>query len=457
MARTETISVSMRELDRLKTIQAVIDKDMKQGVAAARLGITPRQLRRLVQRYAEEGPAGLASRHRGRPSNRQLPSGLEAQAVALIREHYADFGPTLAAEKLAQRHGLHIAKETVRRIMMTAGFWVPRKLRPPKVHQPRHRRACLGELVQIDGCEHHWFEDRAPMCTLLVYVDDATSRLMQLLFVHSESTFSYFTATRAYLEQHGKPIAFYSDKASIFRVNHKNAQGNGQTQFARALYELNIDGICANTSQAKGRVERAHLTLQDRLVKELRLRGISTLDDANAFAADFIDDYNARFAKAPRHSVDAHRLIRADENLDLIFTWRSPRCVSDSLTVRYDKKLLLLEASPSVRLLSGKYIEVYHYPDNRVEARYNGTSLPYSVFDRLAEVDQLAIVENKRLGHALQMAKALQDKRDNRRSQSGPTIDGTPRRRGRPPGTKSVRAITELDLHESLIRDRPQS
>ena len=220
VARTETITVSMRELDRLKTIQAVIDREITPGVAASRLGLTTRQLRRLVLRYADNGPAGLVSRHRGRPSNHQLPAGIEAQAIALIREHYADFGPTLAAEKLAQRHDLPIAKETVRRIMMTAGLWVPRKLRPPKVHQPRQRRACLGELIQIDGCEHHWFEDRGPECTLLVYVDDAPSRLMQLQFARSESTFSYFAATRAYLEQHGKPIAFYSDKASIFRFNH---------------------------------------------------------------------------------------------------------------------------------------------------------------------------------------------------------------------------------------------
>jgi hypothetical protein len=156
---------------------------------------------------------------------------------------------------------------------VAAGLWVPRKLRPPKVQQPRLRRACVGELIQIDGCEHRWFEERAPICTALVYVDDATSRLMLVHFTGAESTFSYFEATRAYLGNHGKPLAFYSDKASVFRVNRETAGGPGFTQFARALYELNIDGICANTPAAKGRVERAHLTLQDRLVKELRLSG----------------------------------------------------------------------------------------------------------------------------------------------------------------------------------------
>jgi hypothetical protein len=173
--------------------------------------------------------------------------------------------------------------------MTAGGLWLPRRLRPPKVQQPRARRACIGELVQIDGCEHAWFEDRAPQCTTLVYVDDATSRLMVVLFCGSESTFGYFEATRQYIHRFGKPLAFYSDKASIFRINHKTAtNGKGHTQFARALFELNIEGLCANTPGAKGRVERAHLTLQDRLVKELRLQGISTVDAANEFMPSFI-------------------------------------------------------------------------------------------------------------------------------------------------------------------------
>jgi hypothetical protein len=221
--------------------------------------------------------------------------------VSILRESYADFGPTLAAEKLEARRGIQVSRETVRRLQIDAGLWIPRKLRPPKVQQPRARRACLGELIQIDGCEHRWFEDRAPMCTAIVYVDDATSRLMVVRFAGSESTFAYFEATREHLERYGKPLAFYSDKASIFRVNRADAaSGPGYTQFGRALYELNIDGICANTAAAKGRVERVHLTLQDRLVKELRLQDISSIEAANAFMPRFIEDYNARFAKEPR-------------------------------------------------------------------------------------------------------------------------------------------------------------
>jgi len=447
----------MHELDRLKTVQAVVDGQLRPGVAAERLGITDRQFRRLLERYRQEGPSGLVSRKRGLPSNNRLPADRETVALGLIREHYADFGPTLAAEKLHERHGLTVSKETIRRLMTAAGLWVPRKQRPPKVYQPRNRRACYGELIQIDGSDHRWFEDRAPACTLLVYVDDATSRIMELRFTHSEATFTYFAATRAYLERHGKPVAFYSDKASVFRNNKPNATGgDGHTQFARAMFELNIEGICANSSQAKGRVERTHLTLQDRLVKELRLRGISTMEAANAFMPEFMADYNARFGKEPLNSFNAHRPLRPDENLDLIFTWREPRCVSKSLTIQYDKMLYLLADTPEHRKLAGRYIDVYHYPDGRIEPRANGSALPYTTYDRLSEIDQGAIVDNKRLGHVLQLAQYVQEKRDNRRSQSVPSTDDVPRKRGRPPGKKSQRSLDQNDVLEALQRLQTQ-
>ncbi|MDK3026618.1 ISNCY family transposase [Cupriavidus taiwanensis] len=453
MAKSEVITVSMHELDRLKTVQAVVDGQLRPGVAAERLEITDRQLRRLLERYRQEGPSGLVTRKRGRPSNNRLSADREAAALNLIREHYVDFGPTLACEKLRERHGLTLSKETIRRLMTASGLWIPRKQRPPKVYQPRNRRACYGELIQIDGCDHRWFEERAPACTLLVYVDDASSRIMELSFTHSESTFTYFAATRAYLERHGKPVAFYSDKASVFRVNNPNATGgDGHTQFSRALFELNIEGICANSSQAKGRVERTHLTLQDRLVKELRLRNIGTMEAANAFMPEFIADYNARFAKVPRNSHNAHRPLRSDENLDLIFAWREPRCVSKSLTIQYDKMLYLLADTPEHRKLAGRYIDVYHYADGRIEPRANGVALPYTTYDRLSEVDQGAIVDNKRLGHVLQLAQYVQEKRDNTRSLSVPATEGVVRKRGRPPGKKSQRSLDQNDMLEALKR-----
>jgi len=184
----------------------------------------------------------LISKRFNRPSNNRLDDALADQVIKILRSTYADFGPTLATEKLRTKHGIDLAKETVRRLQIAVGLWIRRKLRPPKIQQPRLRRACVGELIQIDGCEHHWFEERGPASTALVYIDDATSRLMQILFTGSESTFGYFEATRQYLVKHGKPLAFYSDKASIFRVNHASATGgDGHTQFARALYELMPD------------------------------------------------------------------------------------------------------------------------------------------------------------------------------------------------------------------------
>jgi hypothetical protein len=235
MIRIPKVTMTMRELDRLKCIQGLIDGQLKQHAVATPLGLTTRQVRRLVRQYEQQGPVGLISKLRNRPSNRRLKSGVVEHAFGILRSTYADFGPTLAAEKLRERHGVDLAVETVRSLMVAGGLWLPRRLRTPKIQQPRSRRACLGEMVQIDGCDHRWFEDRAPACTALVYVDDATSRLMVVLFVGAESTFAYFEATHKYLERYGKPLAFYSDKASVFRVNKQSAAaGKGHTQFGRS-------------------------------------------------------------------------------------------------------------------------------------------------------------------------------------------------------------------------------
>src|ERR1700688_4461380 len=318
------IAMSRTEIDRMTVLQDLAASRIKITEAATLMGLGRRQVFRLAKAYAQRGPEALVSRKRGRPSNHSYPADLHDAAIAIIREHYADFGPTLAAEKLAELHDIHLARETVRQWMIAAGLWKDRRARLRPVHQPRHGRDCVGELVQIDGSEHWWFEARGPQCTLLVYIDDATSRLMHLQFVESESTFDYFAATRAYLERHGKPVAFYCDKHGVFRVNKKDAVGgDGMTQLGRALHALNIDIICANSSQAKGRVERANGTLQDRLVKEMRLSGIDTIEAGNAFLPAFIDDYNARFAKAPLEDRDVHRtLVVGHDDLDDAFAWK---------------------------------------------------------------------------------------------------------------------------------------
>ena len=456
MARTGEITMSMREFDRLKLIQDLVDGNIKPGLVAKRLGLSTRQVLRLSKRYQADGADGLVSLRCNLPSNNKTPPPTAKVALNIIRDRYVDFGPTLACEKLRECHGITLAKETIRKLMMDAGLWIPRKIRNSAIYQPRNRRNCLGELIQIDGSDHHWFEQRGPACTLLVYIDDATSQLMHLHFTYSESTFSYFEATRAYIELHGKPQAFYSDKHTVFRTNHKQVGGGkGYTQFGRALYELNIESICANSSQAKGRVERANLTLQDRFVKELRLQHISTMEAANVYAPIFIADHNRRFAKPPRNDFNAHRTLRIDEDLDLIFTSRAPRKISHALTLEHNKTMYLLTDLEETRNLIGQYIDIYEFPDGRLELRANGASLPYTTFDRLQEINQGAIVENKRLGHVLQVAKIVQEQRDNRRGLHSParTNRGLSPVKLKPlPGTKRSRQLNADDLAAAIKR-----
>jgi hypothetical protein len=350
---------------------------------------------------------------------------LRDYVVEIIRANYHDFGPTFAAEKLADLHEINVSKETLRKWMIDAGIWESRIERKKRVHQPRKRRECFGELIQIDGSLHWWFEDRGPRCSLLVFIDDATSKIVQLRFAPSENTFDYFHATKAYIDQYGKPTAFYSDKHTVFRTP-KTARktGNGMSQFGRALHDLNIDIICANSPQAKGRVERANKTLQDRLVKELRLRNISTLEAANAYVPTFVEAFNAKFAKPPRNSKDAHRALTQHDNLDNSMCVKSERTLSNSLTLLYDKVLFIVEPNDITAELTRKRVTVCDYPDGRIEIEYGGVLLPYKTFDKIREVNRAEIVENKRLGPALELAAKMQAERAVKRSQR------TPRRRG---------------------------
>lgn len=418
-------SMSQQELDRIHVLKDLLAERIRTIEAAQLLGVTKRQVFRLVRAYHAGGPSALVSRKRGKPSNRSYPAIVRTEAVALIKANYIDFGPTLAAEKLAERHGLHFGIETIRRWMMAEGIWRDRRQRAKRVHQPRYRRECLGELIQIDGSEHWWFEDRGPQCTLLVFIDDATSRLMHLRFVETESTFDYFLAARAYLEQHGKPIAFYSDKHATFRVNKAGATGgDGMTQFGRALHQLNIDIICANIPQAKGRVERANGTLQDRLVKEMRLAGVSTLEAGNQFLPLFMADYNRRFAKQPFNDKDLHRPLAAHDNIDDAFAWKEERTVSLNLTLQYDKVLFLLEQNEVTRALARQRVTIYDYPDGRFAIRHQGRDLPYRIFDKVRQMDQAAIVENKRLGPVLAYIAERQKEMGVKRSGRAPRRQG---------------------------------
>ncbi|ARQ13268.1 ISNCY family insertion sequence transposase protein (plasmid) [Rhizobium etli] len=404
------IAMSERDLQRIEVLSKVIAGRMTMVTAAHVLALSERQVRRLLDRISTDGAASIRHKAIGRPSNNRISDGVRDYAVTLVRERYADFGPTLAAEKLAERDGLRVSRETLRRWMSEAGLWLSRKQRRT-FHQPRLRREAYGELVQIDGSEHRWFEDRGDPCSLLVFVDDATGKLMQLRFVRSESAFSYFEALALYLRDHGAPIAFYSDKHSVFRVAKKDAKGGqGMTQFGRALSELNIEILCANSSQAKGRVERMNRTLQDRLVKELRLAGIDDMEAGNAFLPGFMEDYNARFALVPARSGDLHRPMNlAADRLREILCKREQRYVGAQLTFSFERKRIMLEESDVTRGLAGRYVETYAYADGRLDVRWKGHSLPYKVFDKDQRVTHAAIVENKRLGDVLAYIKERQE------------------------------------------------
>jgi len=411
--------MSSRELDRLQVLVRVSERRLTQREAARVLGVTERQLRRLWTAYRQRGAAGLVSGKRGRRSNRRLPEASREVALALVRERYSDFGPTFAHEKLVELHGLAISVSTLRTWMTDAQLWVPRLQRERGVHQPRARRECYGELIQIDGSDHRWFEERAPRCTLLVFIDDATGKLMELRFCDGESTFNYFEAAKSYLERHGKPVAFYSDKASVFRVNAKQpTAGDGYTQFGRAMGELNIDTMCANTPQAKGRVERVNSTLQNRLVKELRLASISSIEAANHFARAFIDDFNQRFAHPALNPHDAHRPLRANETLHQVFTWQETRKVTRSLTLHYKRVMYILDQTDAARRAMGKHVTIYETEDGEVRIVHDDHELSARAFHKEGHVRQAAVVENKLLGAALQFAKQMQEERDNKKLQS---------------------------------------
>jgi transposase len=404
------VMMSERELNRIEVLAQVDDGRLSVESGANMLDITKRQMFRLLKRYRTEGAPAIRHQARGKAPNNKIHKAKRDYALALVNENYKDFGPTLAAEMLAEHHSFKVSRETLRKWMQEDGIWLSRKQRRT-FHQPRLRRECFGELIQIDGSDHRWFEDRADPCTLLVFIDDATSMLMELRFVQSESTFSYFGALESYLLRHGRPVAFYSDKHTVFRVAKPNEHMTGMTQFGRALAELNVEILCANSSQAKGRVERANRTLQDRLVKELRLAGISNMDEGNAFLLGFTERFNAKFAKAPAKANNLHRALNIEPDRQAeVFCLRDKRYVTKDLTLKYDRKRIKLEVKDLTRGLVGKYIDVYEMADGRIQVRAKGVALPHMILNPERRITHAAITENKRLGAVLAHIKEEQDK-----------------------------------------------
>jgi transposase len=381
----KTISLSMKETERITILNNLIGKRIKQKHASSQLGISIRQVQRLVKRYKREGIAGLTHKSRGRVSNRALLPEKQERIISLIKTQYSDFGPTFASEKLAERDDILVSKETVRKLMMKEQLRKARQHKNVIIHTYRERRSCTGELIQLDGSAHPWFEDRADPCTLIAYIDDATSRIMDGEFADYEGTFTLFSATGHYLKTYGKPLSFYVDKHSTFKINRQAAIEEElkdflpQSQFARAMTDLAIELILANSSEAKGRVERLFETLQDRLVKELRLERISTKPEATVYFREiYIPKHNAKFSVAPKDPANLHRVLLPSDDLTRIFTVQSLRHISKALVVQYKNTRYQLDLTGAYNyLLKNQKILVEENRNGVLVFRHKEKALPY--------------------------------------------------------------------------------
>jgi len=383
--------VSQTEVKRAQVLDTLKEGEISQLEAARRIGVSTRQARRLAKRYLREGVAGLISKKRGRASNRRLDETLRATAIELIGAQYRDFGPTLACEKLAGSHGIRLSVESVRQMMMRAGYWKPKRGGTVCAHPMRERRARFGEMIQIDGSPHDWFEGRGERCTLLVFIDDATGKLTQLRFMPTETTLGYMSVLHDHVLAHGVRAALYSDKHSIFRINAKDADPEAETQFSRAARELGIECIHAHSPQAKGRVERANQTLQDRLVKEMRLAGINDMAAANAWLPGYIADYNRRFAVEPKDTSNAHLAYPdAPGTLLRILSVHVTKTLSKNLSCQHENKLLQVVTTGTGLGLRGAKVTLHEHFDGSHELICKQRKLAYSVMDKPQRQSPLA-------------------------------------------------------------------
>jgi hypothetical protein len=331
------------------------------------------------------GDASVVSRRRGRPSNNRFEGAKVGRIETALRQRYADFGATLASEKLLEIEGIAVSRETVRRIQIRLGLHKPKRRRAKRLFQLRERRPRFGELIQIDGSPHDWFEGRGPRCTLIVFIDDATGRLTHLHFAPTETTKAYLQALRAHVLAHGLPLAFYSDRHGVFRVNAKEAQGgDGFTEFGRVVERLRIELIHATTPQAKGRVERANQTLQDRLIKEMRLAGVSGIEEARAFVEGFRERWNARFAVAPREARDAHRpWTGSEDDLAEALARREERTLSKALTFSAGATRYAIKTRGRGLALRGAKVTLLHMLDGTLRVRFKTRDLVFAPFATL--------------------------------------------------------------------------
>lgn len=369
------IIMSNKEMVRLEILEKLKRKELKQHKAAQLLRLSVRQVKRLVKKYRLYGVTGLIHQARGKQSHRRINQKTVDEALEIVKTHYWDFGPTLAHEKLIEDHGCSLSVEKLRQEMIAVGLWKPKRRRKAHIHQLRERRACFGELFQLDGSPYDWFEGRGQSCNLNVDIDDATG-IPLLAFSQSETTQSYFKLVEQHIITYGIPIAFYTDRHSIFyptlceNAQHKKPlnlrQNEGMTQFGRAMKELGITLIPANSAQAKGRVERANQTLQDRLVKELRLQNISSIKQANQYLPKFTQTYSQRFAVVPRSTVDMHREVPLGVNISKILCITEQRVLSKNLTCQYQNCIFQIKTNRSAYTLRKTMVTIRERHDDTI-------------------------------------------------------------------------------------------
>lgn len=341
-------------------------------------GIGYRQIKRLWKKFKDAGVSGLISKKRGMRSNRKLSEVFCQEILTLIKDLYVGLTPLFITEKLQTEHGITVSDETVRKLMIQHHLWIPKKIKS-RLHQRRLRRECIGELVQLDASDHLWFEDRGPRCHLHVIVDDATSAIKGAYFDKEETTRGYYEACKPYFEREGTPISIYCDRRGTFKVNHKDVYGI--TQFQRAMKELNVKMIFAYSPEAKGRVERAFRTLQNRLVGELRLQRISTIEEANKYLPSFIQAYNAKFGKEPKNSFNTHHHLSKPEELKYILSYKHQRKLSKNLEIRFKGETYQIQVAPHEQYaLKGVIVDVIETLDGEVQFEYLGRRMKFKVF-----------------------------------------------------------------------------
>ncbi len=392
----EDLRMSEKEAQRLGIMKMLVKKDLTLGRASEELELSLKQTRRIFNRYLEEGTQGLISRKRGQPSGNKIAGKVKKKALKAIGAKYPDFGPTLAREKLREREEIQVSVETVRKWMIEEGIWKSKRKREVKIYQRRTRRSRFGEMLQGDGSPHDWFEGRGEKCTLLQFVDDATSKTTVARFVPVETTEGYLQLLGEHVERYGRPQALYVDKHSVFRVNRDEIQkGVGITHFGQVVKKLGIELICANSPQAKGRVERKNGVFQDRLIKEMRLRKISRMEEVNAFLPEFLEEMNRRFGKEPASPEDAHRPLRAEDDFKKIFARRDRRKLSKDLTFQHHGTLYLIETKSPNRMRHG-YVDVIWREGETIEVEYQGIKLNYKRWSEKA-YEQPPILNSKEI------------------------------------------------------------